>query len=48
MIKIILTLLLFLAIAVQAQDITQLESQYINKSQQLQKVNQTLDSIQNQ
>jgi hypothetical protein len=48
MIKIILTLLLFLAFAVQAQDITQLESQYINKSQQLQKVNQTLDSLQNQ
>jgi hypothetical protein len=48
MIKIILALLLFLAFAVQAQDITQLESQYINKSQQLQKVNQTLDSLQNQ
>jgi len=48
MIKIILILPLFLAIAVQAQDITQLESQYINKSKQLQKVNQTLDSLQNQ
>ncbi len=48
MIKIYLTIFLFLAIAVQAQDITELESQYINKSQQLQKINQKLDSLQNQ
>jgi len=33
MMKIYLTLFLFLAVTVQAQDITQLESQYINKSQ---------------
>jgi hypothetical protein len=48
MMKIYFSVFLFLAITVQAQDITELESQYINKSHRLQKINQALDSLQNQ
>jgi hypothetical protein len=47
MMKIYLTVFLFLTINVQAQDISELELQYINKSHQLQKINHTLDSLQN-
>ena len=48
MMKIYFSVFLFLAITVQAQNITELESQYINKSHRLQKINQALDSLQKQ